>query len=128
MPTEINDTDAILIVRMSRKRARRSRGHCIDSSQWEAVKADTVEHRVLPVVDIFRAGATARNENLLNRPGCFAEYTSLPESNVFKLSPLRRQPTHCHHRVNAYRLELARQMGASRTLDISAESLDEARK
>ena len=111
----------------------------------------------------------------VNRPGCFAEYMSLPASNVFKLpavitdeiasilDPLGNA-THTalsfnlvgedvlitgagpigvmavaiarfvgsRHvvitDVNPYRLELARQMGASVALDVRTESLDEAMK
>ena len=109
----------------------------------------------------------------VNRAGCFAEYMSLPASNVFKLpdaisdeiasilDPLGNA-THTalsfnlvgedvlitgagpigimavaiarfvgsRHivitDVNPYRLELARQMGASRALDVRTESLDDA--
>jgi threonine 3-dehydrogenase len=111
----------------------------------------------------------------VNRPGCFAEYMSLPASNVFKLpavitdeiasilDPLGNA-THTalsfnlvgedvlitgagpigvmavaiarfvgsRHvvitDVNPYRLDLARQMGASVALDVRTESLDEAMK
>ncbi|MGA3158792.1 MAG: L-threonine 3-dehydrogenase [Steroidobacteraceae bacterium] len=111
----------------------------------------------------------------VNRPGCFAEYMSLPASNVFKLpdvitdeiasilDPLGNA-THTalsfnlvgedvlitgagpigvmavaiarfvgsRHvvitDVNPYRLELARQMGASVALDVRTQSLDEAMK
>src|SRR5882672_1138591 len=57
----------------------------------------------------------------VNRPGCFAEYMSLPASNVFKLSDAITD-------VNPYRLDLARRMGASRALDVRTETLDEAMK
>ena len=107
----------------------------------------------------------------VNRPGCFAEYMSLPASNVFKLSPVISDEiasildpfgnaTHtalsfslvgedvlitgagpigimavaiarhvgARHivitDVNPYRLELARQMGATRAIDVRTESLD----
>jgi threonine 3-dehydrogenase len=111
----------------------------------------------------------------VNRPGCFAEYMSLPASNVFKLpdvitdeiasilDPLGNA-THtalsfnlvgedvlitgagpigvmgvaiarfvgARHvvitDVNPYRLELARQMGASVALDVRTASLDDAMK
>lgn len=111
----------------------------------------------------------------VNRPGCFAEYMSLPASNVFKLpdvitdeiasilDPLGNA-THTalsfnlvgedvlitgagpigvmavaiarfvgsRHvvitDVNPYRLELARQMGASVALDVRSQSLDDAMK
>jgi threonine 3-dehydrogenase len=107
----------------------------------------------------------------VNRPGCFAEYMSLPASNVFKLSPVISDEiasildpfgnaTHtalsfslvgedvlitgagpigimavaiarhvgARHivitDVNPYRLELARQMGATRAIDVRTDSLD----
>src|SRR5450432_3261297 len=109
----------------------------------------------------------------VNRPGCFAEFMSLPASNVFKLpavitdeiasilDPLGNAThtalsfnlvgedvlisgagpigvmavaiaRHAGARhvvitdVNDYRLNLAKQMGASRALNISRESLDDA--
>jgi threonine 3-dehydrogenase len=107
----------------------------------------------------------------VNRPGCFAEYLSLPASNVFKLSPVIDDElasildpfgnaTHtalsfgvvgedvlitgagpigimavaiakhvgARHvvitDVNDYRLDLARQMGATRAVNVSREKLD----
>jgi threonine 3-dehydrogenase len=109
----------------------------------------------------------------VNRPGCFAEYLSLPASNVFKLSPAISDDiasildpfgnaTHtalsfdmvgedvlitgagpigimavaiaryvgARHvvitDVNPYRLALAKQMGATRALDVRTETLDDA--
>lgn len=107
----------------------------------------------------------------VNRPGCFAEYLSLPASNVFKLSPVIDDElasildpfgnaTHtalsfgvvgedvlitgagpigimavaiakhvgARHvvitDVNDYRLDLARQMGATRAVNVSREKLE----
>jgi threonine 3-dehydrogenase len=109
----------------------------------------------------------------VNRPGCFAEYLSLPASNVFKLTPAISDDiasildpfgnaTHtalsfdmvgedvlitgagpigimavaiaryvgARHvvitDVNPYRLALAKQMGATRALDVRTEQLDDA--
>jgi threonine 3-dehydrogenase len=109
----------------------------------------------------------------VNRPGCFAEYLSLPASNVFKLPPAISDDiasildpfgnaTHtalsfdmvgedvlitgagpigimavaiaryvgARHvvitDVNPYRLGLAKQMGATRALDVRTEKLDDA--
>ena len=111
----------------------------------------------------------------VNRPGCFAEYLSLPASNVFKLSPVIDDElasildpfgnaTHtalsfgvvgedvlitgagpigimavaiakhvgARHvvitDVNDYRLDLARQMGATRAVNVSREKLDDVVK
>ena len=111
----------------------------------------------------------------VNRPGCFAEYLSLPAANVFKLSPgiddelasildPLGNATHtalsfsvvgedvlitgagpigimavaiakhvgARHvvitDVNDYRLDLARQMGATRAVNVSREKLDDVVK
>src|SRR5712672_3301641 len=74
----------------------------------------------------------------VNRPGCFAEYMSLPASNVFKLpdaitdeiasilAPFVGSRHVVITDVNPYRLDLARRMGASRALDVRTEKLDDA--
>jgi threonine 3-dehydrogenase len=98
----------------------------------------------------------------VNRAGAFAEYLTLPASNVFKLPTAIGDATHtalafnlvgedvlitgagpigimaisiarhCGARhvvitdVNQYRLDLAAKMGASKTINVSHESLDDA--
>src|ERR1700723_1322959 len=66
----------------------------------------------------------------VNRAGAFAEYLTIPASNVFKLAVAIAR--HCGARhivvtdVNDYRLALAAKMGASKALNVSRESLDDA--
>src|ERR1700722_5824327 len=144
------------------------------SSRWAARCAAFIPAIAYPARDISLAGIAAIAAPAgVNPPGAFAEYLTIPASNVFTLpaaiddeiaailDPLGNAThtalafnvvgedvlitgagpigvmavaiaRHCGARhvvitdVNDYRLDLAKKMGASRALNISRESLDEA--
>jgi hypothetical protein len=48
MATGVDDTDAVLIVRMPRKSARRGRRHRIDAGERKSVKGNGIRHRCDP--------------------------------------------------------------------------------